>query len=57
MLVLFGQPVGQAVACAGAVGADQQYAAVGAGDLGDRPGQHLDVVGGGVRPGVACAQT
>ena len=35
-----------------AVGTDQQLAAVGGGDLGDRVGQHLDVVGGRVRPGV-----
>ena len=49
------EPVQQLVGCARAVGADQQLPAVGGGDLGDRRGQHLDVVGGGVRPGVPGA--
>ena len=50
------EPVQQLVGGAGAVGADQQLPAVGGGDLGDRVGEHLDVVGGGVRPGVPGAQ-
>lgn len=55
-LALLGEPVQQAMPRASAIGADQQPLAVGGGDLGDRLAQHLDVVGGGVRPGVACPE-
>ena len=39
-----------------AIGADQHITAVSSGDLGDRLAQDLDVIGGGVRPGVARPQ-
>ena len=41
---------------AGSIGTDEQMPAVGGPDLGDRLGQHLDVVGDGVGTGPAGAQ-
>ena len=40
---------------AAGVGADQHPAAQAAGQLGERQPGHLDVVGGGIGPGVARA--
>jgi hypothetical protein len=50
---LVAQPVQQLVRSTGPVAADQQLLAAGRRDLGDRISQDLDVVGGGVRSGVA----
>jgi hypothetical protein len=50
------EEVHEGVAGPGPVHSDQQPGAVGRGELGDRGGDDLDVVGGGVRPGVAGAE-
>src|SRR5699024_11684893 len=51
--VLLGNPVQQVVGGAGAIGANQQITPMRGGDLGDRLAQDVDVIGGGVRSGVA----
>lgn len=55
-VALGGQAVQQPVGYARPIGTDQQLLTVGAGDLGDRLGQHLDVIEGRIRPGVPGPQ-
>lgn len=55
-LALLGESAEQAAGGACTVAVDQQRASVGGRDLRDRVGEDLDVVGGGVRPGVACPE-
>jgi hypothetical protein len=47
-----GEPVQQAVRGAGPVSADQHLSPVRGGDLVDGPGEHVEVIGGRVGPGV-----
>jgi hypothetical protein len=56
LAALLGQPVQHCVRGSGGVAAHQQMPAMRGGDLRDRFGQHHEVVGGGVRPGVARPQ-